>query len=499
MQTIKFTINMFSNQDIHTLYKTKKREFKFVPRIINPVKIANVVIFSAEERVRQASGILKESIPWIKVDVLPDPISASNYGSEQASVLIFDDIAMTLIDDKKIRKNVQDVVLVLLSSNSMIHCSPPVVAQEKFPYTNKADLVFAINHSEFVPEKILPSVVRCAEDKLNIEEYSKARRFIFLIVDDEPRWFSQFLPTLYNIIGQRADVMITRTYEETLHFLFGVEDEAEIDEENYCSHGHGDDVVCVITDIFFPKGRILKCDAGKDLFNLISKYYPRIPIIIASKAKESYDLKDFAFIMPKGDKGSLQILKGYIHDFTGMGDFFIRGKTGKIYHRLRNIRELYQIMLKAETNTEDGQELREILETYGRKDYFSTWLYMHGFRELADKLRPKRDTGKRLITVLKRHLKREILRMNDTPLIIDGNKVFNLYDLLHTLRTIDPDKIQYLSDNDFFSNWLDRKGYPELAEEFRPIHGSGAKLEEALADIVEKWIHIYERKEGKLR
>jgi len=489
---------MFSHEEMPNLAKKKNREFKFVPRIINPVKIGNAVIFSAEERVRKTSRILKENMPWVKVEVLADPISVSNYVSDQASVLIFDDIAMTLIDDKKIRQNNRDVVLVLLSSNNLIHCSPPSVAEDKFPYTAKADLVFAINQSEFVPENILTSVVRCAEDKLNIEKYSKARRFIFLIVDDEPRWFSQFLPMLYNIIGQRADVMITRTYEETLRFLFGVENEAEIDDENYHLHGYGDDVVCLITDIFFPKGRILKCDAGKELFHLVSKYYPRIPTIIASKAKESYDLKDFAFIMPKGDKGSLQILKGYIHDFTGMGDFFIRGKTGKIYHRVKNIHGLYEIMLKAEKNTEVAQELTEILETYGRKDYFSTWLYMHGFRELADKLRPKHDTGQRLITILKWHLRREILRMNYTPLKIDGIKIFNLYDLLSTLRIIDPEKIQHFSDNDYFSNWLDRKGYSELAEEFRPIHGSGNKLGTTLADTVEKWIKIYERRQGIL-
>jgi len=78
------------------------------------------------------------------------------------------------------------------------------------------------------------------------------------------------------------------------------------------------------------------------------------------------------------------------------------------------------------------------------------------------------------------------------------DKIFNLHDLLHTLRTIDPHKIQYFSDNDLFSIWLDRKGYPELAEEFRPIHGSGQKLEQTLADIVEKWIEIYQQTDGQL-
>lgn len=472
----------------------KKREFKFVPRIINPVKITNAAVFSADEQVRKAISALKQYMPWVKVEVLKNPFSASNYKSQQPSVLMFDDVGMNIVNAEKIKQDNKDAILVLLSSNQSIHCSPPSVAQQQFPYTSNADLIFAINKSEIAPENILPSVVRCAEDKLNIEKYSKARRFIFLIVDDEPRWFSQFLPVLYDIIGQRADVMLTRTYEETLKFLFGVEDEAEIYGKNHRLHGYGDDVVCVISDFYFPKGDNLNSDAGRELCNLINKYYPRIPIIIASKAKEGNDLRDSAFIMPKGDIGSLDILKNYIHDFTGMGDFVIQSKKRNIYLRIKNIHQLYDVLVRAETDP----ELRSLLEVYGEKDFFSTWLYMHGFREIGDKLRPKRDKGKRLVSILKRYIVREIMRMEYTPLVIDGIKIFNLQDLLHTLRTIDPDKIQYLSDNDLFSIWLDRKGYTELAEEFRPIHGSGVTLEKTLADIVEKWLVIYQQRDGQL-
>ncbi len=482
MQTTKFNLD-----------PNKKREFKFIPRIINPVKIARAVIFSADEQVRKASEILKENMPWVQVEILRDPISASNYKSEQPSVLMFDDVGMNIINATKIKQNNSDAVLVLLSSNQSIHCSPPSIAGDSFPYTSKADFVFAINKSELAPENILPSVVRYAEDKLNIEKYSEARRFIFLIVDDEPRWFSQFLPVLYDIIGQRADVMLTRTYEETLKFLFGVINETEIDSKNYRWQGHGDDVVCVITDFFFPKGDNLNSDAGKELCNLIKRYYPRIPIIIASKAKEGDDLKDFAFIMPKGDIGSLDILKNYIHNFTGMGNFIIQSKKRNIYIPVKNIHQLYDVLVKAETDP----ELRSLLESYGEKDFFSTWLYMHGFREIGDKLRPKRERGQRLVSTLKRNIVREIMRMEYTPLVIDGIKISNLNELLHTLRTIDPQKIQYFSDNDLFSIWLDRKGYTELAEEFRPIHGSGHKLGRTLADIVEKWIEKYQQTDGE--
>ena len=427
----------------------KLKKFDFVPRIINPKKIKNVFILSADEQLRKANAALKEYLSWINVIILPDPITASDYKSEHACVFIFDDTALALVDPEKIKKNNKDVVLVLLSSNDLINKSSPSVARKKYPYTANADLIFAINKNEFLPEKIITSVVRCAEDRLNIEKYSKEKRYIFLLVDDEPRWFSQFLPLLYNIIGQRSDVMVTRTYEQAFKFLFGVDKTSEISKDFFLK-GHGDDVVCLITDIFFPKNDNLESDAGRELVNLVNKFYPRIPIIIASKAKEAEELRRIGYILPKGDPGSLKKLSEYINDFTGMGDFIIRGKTGREHYRIKHIRELYDIILKADKSTKKAEKLRQFLQMYGEKDYFSTWLYMHGFRKLGDELRPRRDSGQRLVTVLKRYLKREILRMKSTPLKIDEKEIYYLTDLLTLLRTIDPEKILHLSDNDIF-------------------------------------------------
>ena len=472
-------------------------EFIFTPRIINPVKIEHALIFSAEEDVRKSGDVLRENMPWTEVTLLTDPLSVTRYASsDKASVLIMDDTAMIVTDTGKLHQHNEDLVVMLLSSNDLIHRSPPSVSREKFPHTSKADLIFAVDRDEFFPGRIITPAVRCAEDLLNIRKYSRERRFIFLIVDDEPRWFSQFLPVLYNIIGQRADVMVTRTYEEALTFLFGVDDESGINEGEYLSHGHGDDVVCIITDIFFPKGNELETDAGRDLIRLLQKYYPRIPVIIASKAKEAYELEESAFILPKGDPGSIQTLREYIHDFTGLGDFLIHSPKGEDLFRLKNIQELFGVLQEAEKDTQEAENLRTLLENYGEKDVFSTWLYMHGFRELGDTIRPKHSRGLELVADLKKPIEKEIEQMKHTPLVIEGKEVFNLQDLLRVLQVVEPREIQEMSDNDVFSTWLDRKAYPELAEELRPIHGSGEKLRKALLQSVEKWIEIYER-EGR--
>jgi len=469
-------------------------QYAFYPRIINPMKFSYAIIFSAEEEVRKSKKVLVESMPWTEVEIFGDPFSISQYKSDKASIIILDDSGLIVVDADKIRENNQNVVIILLSSNDFISRSPPSITHEKYPYTSKADLVFAIDREEFVPSHILPSAVRCAEDLLNIKKYSRVRRYIFLLVDDEPRWFSQFLPVLYNIIGQRADVMVARTLEEALQFLFGVKQESEIDEDRYLSLGHGDDVVCLIADIFFPKGNDLNSDAGKDLIRITRKYYSRIPVIIASKAKEAFDFKDQAFILPKGDPGSLQTLQAYIHDFTGLGDFVLQDKTKMELLRLKDIYQMKDVLTEAKKRTKQGQKLREVLEVYGEKDAFSTWLYMHGFRELGDELRPQRGRGTDLVRKLVEPIEREISRIHSSPLAIGEERVFSLQDLLDALQRVAPEMIQHLSDNDVFSTWLDRKGFPELAEEIRPIHGSGAKLKEALTQSVAKWIPIYQQR-----
>lgn len=470
---------------------SKNREFPFAPRVINPAPIAHVVIFSAEEAVRKEAGVLEKEMPWLTVHHFSDPLSVSAFQSDKPVVFLLDDMSLSFVDTDRIRENNRDGVIVLLSASDVVHRSPPAVAEEKHPHIRRADLIFAINDLEFRPSRILPAAVRAAEDLININKYSRARRYIFLIVDDEPRWFSQFLPVLYKIIGQRAAVRLTRTYEETLRFLFGVEHEEDIDEEEFFLRGRGDDVVCLITDVFFPQGDLTRTVAGVDLIKLIHRFYPRIPAIIASKAKEAEGQRDKAFILPKGDPEAIQIFRDYIYDYTGMGDFILSRRDGSLIRRIKHVGDLYDIILEAEKETEEAEELRSVLEEYGRRDYFSTWFYMHGFRKMADELRPRRDRGRRLISVLKRHLQREMIKTSRTPLLLGELKIHSLSELREGLKTAKPENIQRLSDSDVFSTWLEQNCYPELAEELRPIHGSGEPLRDVLIGILDLWLPRY--------
>jgi len=469
----------------------------FYPRIINPVRFSRAVVFAADEDVRAAAADLAAVMPWTKVETAEDPQALDAARDRAATVFVFDDTGLIVADLARRRATGGDRVNILLSMNDVIHRSPPAIARERYPYTADADLVFAVDREEFLPRATIVPAVRAAEDLLNIRKYAKDRRFIFLLVDDEPRWFSQFLPVLYAIIGQRGDVMIARTYEDALRVLFGVERESAINKARYREAGRGDDVVCLITDLYFPRGREMNSPVGRDLIRIVKTYYPRIPVIVASKSKEAVELKDQALILPKGDPGSLQILKDYIHDFTGLGDFLILSPDGTGSRRVRDILQLRDVLVEAGRDTKAAANLRRLLEIHAEKDAFSTWLYMHGFRRLGDILRPRQDRDHELVRELLTLIQEELERINATPLSIGLERIFSLPDLREALRRVDPSEIQPFSDNDVFSTWLDCKAYPELAEELRPIHGSGEALRGELARAVEKWIELY-RDQGRL-
>jgi hypothetical protein len=474
--------------------KDSRPELAFVPRIINPVRMNHAVIFAADPRLREAGGVITRNMPWVSIRTMSNPVAVAEYRAPGPTVFIMDDTALAITDTGLLHETNEDAVITLLSTNRFIQCSPPGPARVKYPYTAKADLVFAVNATDFAPSSVITCVVRAAEDLLNIGKYAQAKAYIFLIVDDEPRWFSQFLPLLYDIIGQRAAVMITRTYEETLEFIFGVQDEAEIAVTDYKSMGHGDDVVCLITDIFFPKGDQPGPDAGRDLMRLVGRYYPRYPVIVASKAKEAGEFQDQAFVLQKGDPGSLDQLRAYILDHTGMGDFLICDDDGRELYRIKDISEMRELLDDAESGSMEAERLVRLLEAHGQNDRFSAWLYMHSYRYLADTLRPMRSTGRDLVSTLRQHLDDEVRRLRRTPLVIDGVKAFSLEDLRRLVRSADPEKIERFAANDTFSSWLDRQGYPELADELRPIHGSGQNLVEAISNVLGKWIEEYRKR-----
>lgn len=303
------------------------------------LNIEQAAVFAAEEMIRSAARKLGDELPGLKVTIYTDPLSFSRIRTDRPVVAILDDMGANLADLGMIHGSNPALVAVLLTFDKRIQCSPLSMARREFPALSGVDLAFAVNRGELHPDRIIAPSVRAAEDHLIIEHRAETDRRVFLIVDDEPRWFSQFLPVLYGIIGRQALVKIANTFEEAHSFLFGCDaaepadaeladsertgsEQADSEQEDAGRHGRGhlDEVACLIADLTFPRCGKVDPEAGVDLIRIFRERCPGIPVVIASKAEGVSGLKDLGFILPKGDPGSLLTLGRFIADSTGLSD-----------------------------------------------------------------------------------------------------------------------------------------------------------------------------------
>ncbi len=453
-----------SNTDLSRTRMNTLKVFLNGRYIPNQTRVEEVYICAGNERIREGAASLGSRLPWVKSVSIP-PLNLSKHHLDKAFVLLVDDASIQFVDHEEFKRNNPLGVIVLLSTDQFISCAPPYETEARYPNTKKASLILYADpncdHSA-----IVAAAIRCAEDRINIEAQSTIKRFIFLLVDDEPRWFSQFLPTLYEIIGQRAAVMTARTYEDAMHAL----------------KIYGDDIICLITDINLPKDNKIGPN-GVELARSTHANYPRFTIIIASNSENVYALSDIAFCMRKGNAGAIVELEQYVRNFAGLGDFLFF-RDNQIIGRASTLVELRNEIARLALHDID------VLERYAARDYFSTWLYMHGFRQLGDQLRPRSDCGSDLVKLLLTLLDAEIKKVACEPyrfIDANGNEIAtanSLQEFASIMASIDISVLELHSNFNAFSTWFMRKGYNELADELRPLHGSGEDLRTRILAVI---------------
>jgi len=430
-------------------------------RILNRCRLTKIYV-CGNPKLRAAALDAGNELPWANVRSVPHEDLVAGRKISDGHFVLLVDYQSSGFDDEEFRNNNPNAVVVLLAASRFIGSMPPREAEGAYPYVKKADFVFYFDDTENALGRVIPAAIRCAEDRINIEKYSVEKRFVFLVVDPEPRWFSQFLPALYRIIGQRADVAIARTYEKAEEFM----------------RLHGDKIVCLITDTQIPRAGAMG-PHGRELASFAKSEYPRFPVIIASESEEAGTVRDTALVISRMDTDSLGRLERCVRDFTGMGDFLVYDGN-ELKARASTLAELRDVVAKLQT---------ELLESIASHDYFSTWAYMHGFNELGDFLRPRQDRGEMLRDVLVRHIDNALLKAENERFEFKGEDgrvaatAGSARELAARIAEADISIIELCSNTDAFSTWLMRKGHNGLADDLRPLHGEGEALRRELLEI----------------
>ncbi len=235
--------------------------------------------------------------------------------------------------------------------------------------------------------RILMAIVQAVEDRLNVERDTRIGVPVFLVVEDNVRFYSAFLPVIYSEVHNlsesvqfeagnrlqrimrmraRPKIIMATTYERALR-----------DFQRYRTS-----IMGVFSDMQFPRGGEPDPDAGRALVQAIRALEPEVPISLQSSHEENRKVAEelnVGFLL-KGSPDFLQQLRRYLSEHLFFGDFVFRDGAGDEIARAPDLKAL---VAKLETIPPESVAYHAL-----RHD-FSRWLRARAEFGLAAQLRPR--------------------------------------------------------------------------------------------------------------
>jgi len=236
--------------------------------------------------------------------------------------------------------------------------------------------------------RILVAIVKSVEDRRNVEhDTTVAGVPVVLVVEDNVRYYSSFLPTIYTeIIGQSERLL--REGFNVSHKMVRLRARPKIllattwEEAEQLIARYGRNLLGLISDVEFPRGGVLSREAGFDLARHVRTVAPDLPILLQSSRGEfaAGAAEVGATFLRKYSDTLLADLREFMVDNFAFGDFVFRTPEGDEVGRASDLKSLEQ---RLRTVPEDS------LVYHGQRNHFSRWFTARTEFALARKLRPR--------------------------------------------------------------------------------------------------------------
>jgi CheY-like chemotaxis protein len=237
--------------------------------------------------------------------------------------------------------------------------------------------------------RLIIGIIKSIEDKYNIENDTKSIGVqVILLVEDNIRFYSTYLPRLYNEVLIHTQLLISEGVNLSHKFLRMRARPKIIHCTNYeeaweVFKKYEKDILGVISDInFWHKGK-KDPKAGLTLTKNIKKRHPDIPVLLQSndekKREIAYSLQ--AGFLNKSSPTLIQELERFIRNHFGFGDFIFRTENGNEEGRAKNLIELERELHKVSI---------ESIIYHSKRNHFSNWLKARTEFQLAKILRPQK-------------------------------------------------------------------------------------------------------------
>jgi CheY-like chemotaxis protein len=242
--------------------------------------------------------------------------------------------------------------------------------------------------------RILIAIVKYIEDKRNVLHDTRAMGVpVLLVVEDNIRYYSAFLPVLYTelikqsrrVIQEGINVahkLVRMQARPKILLSSNFEDAAQLVQE------YRDYIFGLVSDVEFPWEGKLSPEAGFELARMVRSLTPDVPVVLQTSRTEfrpRAHAEGYSFLR-KRSPTLLKDLRRILTDNFGFGDFVFINPN----HRMPDQREV--------ARAKDLNELEEQLQTvpadslmyHAQRNHFSHWLMARTEFALAAKLRPRK-------------------------------------------------------------------------------------------------------------
>ena len=299
-----------------------------------------------------------------------------------------------------------DLIIVMLGSDKQTPVKSIKLIKQDFPYipiyvllNNNSDVDVLVDENALSGDidkvfiwngdsKVFFAMVKLIEDKLNVENDTQIGMVrVVLLVEDSPKYYSRYLPMLYNIVLGQTKQLIEEAGSDELYKVMKLRARPKIllasnyEDAVNIFNKYKDYMLCTISDVKFCKDGILDDEAGFKLVKHINNFIPELPIVLQSSDIENeakaHDLKK-SFIN-KHSESLMQDLKSFIVTYLGFGNFIFRDVNEREIAVAKNIQE-FEYHLK--------NIPPESVIFHAMKDHFSLWLMASGEIRVSQILNP---------------------------------------------------------------------------------------------------------------